>query len=364
MYKRTRARFITITCTNRISPVSVIQHSPILKGKIHTILMITTKDLANICHVSRGTVDRALNDKPGISDKTAQMIREKAAELGYIPHLVGSSLARGKTDSIGIIVFDLRNEHFVELVHNIESVFSKQNIVAYVCLSEKDPEKEKKLLMAMASRRVDGILVTSINQGHEFTEFLKKLSVPVVCISNKVEGIPYVGGRNSQAVHNAMENVRSRGIRRVYYVCPPMRLEHEQNIGAQKERAEAYLSFMADHPELTGELIIDHDYWEQVKKRISKDEPHAAFLCSSDHYAVKIYHNARLEGYHLPDDFSLMGFDGTKILDYLPQRIDTIKYPADLIGLKASEMLMHIINGEDVNDCLIDCPVLPGSTIT
>lgn len=325
--------------------------------------MITTKDLATICRVSRGTVDRALNNKPGVSEKTRQMIQDKAQEMGYIPHQLGSSLVRGKTDTVGIIVFDLRNEHFVDLVHNIEDVFARRNIVAYVCLSDKDGEKEKKLLLALASRRVDGILMVSVNKGPSFTEFLNRLSVPVIGISNKLEGIPYVGGNNEQAIYKAMEYVSSQGIQRLYFICPPMRYEHEQNIGAQKERAEAYLSYLSNHPELSGNLIVEDDYWTQIKRRIKENRTPSAFLCSSDHYALNIYKRAREEGYCLPEDFSLMGFDGTKVLNYLPQRIDSVRYPADLIGRKAAEMLEQILSGKAVNDCLFECPVLPGATV-
>jgi LacI family transcriptional regulator len=331
--------------------------------EIEDYMSITTKEIAAICHVSRGTVYRALNNKPGISDKTRKMILDKAKELGYIPHKLAGSLARGKTDTVGIIVFDLRNEHFVELVHSIENFFSEYDITTYICLSEKDPNKERKLLLTLAARRVDGILMVSVNKGSEFLHFLKNLNVPVIGISNRVEGIPYVGGNNVQAVKNAMDYIASQGIRHQYFICPPIRYANEQNIGAQQERADAYLSYMKQHNEISGKLIIEQDYWEQIKRIISGNKASAAFLCSSDHYALRIYKKAREEGYYLPKDFSLMGFDGTAILDYLPQRINTIRYPADLIGRKAAEMLWSIQNGNQMDEYLFECPILLGETV-
>lgn len=83
------------------------------------------------------------------------------------------------------------------------------------------------------------------------------------------------------------------------------------------------------HSELCGQLVDDEDYWQRVRSVVQESSASTAILCSSDHYALRIYKRAREEGYRLPEDFSLMGFDGGAILDDLPQRIQTIRYPAD-----------------------------------
>lgn len=326
-------------------------------------MSITTKELADLCGVSRGTVDRALNDKSGVSARTKAKIMEAAKTHGYIPNMPARSLARGKTDTVGIIVFDLRNEHFVELVHSVEEQFAEMGVTTYVCLSGKDPEKEKKLLLTLAARRVDGILLVSVNQGAAFRQFLEALGVPVVAVSNRVEGMAYVGGNNDGAIHAAMDWTAAKGIRRQYFVCPPIRREKEQNIGAQKERAEAYLAHMRAHSELCGQLIDDEDYWQRVRSVVQESSAPTAILCSSDHYALRIYKQAREAGYRLPEDFSLMGFDGSAILDDLPQRIHSIRYPADQIGSEAVRMLKQLWNGESACDVVLDCALLPGETM-
>jgi len=327
-------------------------------------MAIKTKELAVLCNVSRGTVDRALNNRPGVNAETRNRILEKAKEYGYIPNRVASSLVRNKTDSVGIIVFDLYNKHFVDLVSSVERVFSERGVTTYVCLSGKDREKERKLILDLASRRVDGILLVSVNYGKEFVEFIETLNIPVIAISNRVESLPYVGGDNVQAICNAMEHMVSRGIRKVHLVCPPLRYKDSENIGAQLERAEGYEKYIQEHSEIRGSILAGSDYWERIKQIVAESDEKVGFLCTSDHYAVKIYLAAKKEGFSLPDDFALMGFDGVEALDYLPQRIDSVRYPAELIGTKAAEMFLEYREGIIPENYVFQCPVVDGQTIS
>src|SRR5690554_6695584 len=81
---------------------------------------IISKDIAKICGVSRGTVDRALNNKPRIKPETKERILKTAKELGYRPDLLARSLVKGKTMSLGVVVFDVRNRYFAQLLNSIE----------------------------------------------------------------------------------------------------------------------------------------------------------------------------------------------------------------------------------------------------
>jgi len=326
-------------------------------------MAIKTKDLAALCNVSRGTVDRALNNRPGVNPETRDRILEAAKEYGYIPNRVASSLVKNKTDTIGIIVFDLYNKHFVDLVSSVERVFSERGVTTYVCLSGKSREKERKLILDLASRQVDGILLVSVNYGEDFVRFIDSLNIPVIVINNRVESLPYVGGDNAQAICDAMDHMVLRGIRKTYLVCPPLRYRDSENIGAQSERAEGYEKYLHEHPEIEGGILAVGDYWEKIRQIVAESNEKVGFLCTSDHYAIKIYLAAKKEGYRLPDDFALMGFDGVDALNYLPQRIDSVDYPAEQIGTKAAEMLLEYREGIMPENCVFKCPVIDGETI-
>jgi hypothetical protein len=77
---------------------------------------ITTKEIAKICNVSRGTVDRALNGRLGISSVTGERIHAVARQYDYRPHLIASSLSRGKSMSLGVVIFDINlSAHYMEM---------------------------------------------------------------------------------------------------------------------------------------------------------------------------------------------------------------------------------------------------------
>lgn len=128
-------------------------------------MRITTEDIARICGVSRGTVDRALNNRPGISPKTKEKVLKVAKELGYRPNMIACSLAKGHTMSIGVVVFDLNNEFFAQLLNSIEIRARELGYFTYLVLTQKDPKVEKECLSHLVDRNVDGIILFSINKG-------------------------------------------------------------------------------------------------------------------------------------------------------------------------------------------------------
>lgn len=93
---------------------------------------VTIKDIAEHCRVSVGTVDRALNNRSGISEKTKNRILKAAEELNYHPNYMGQSLATGRTMTIGMVCFDLYNNFFPELIDTIEPDMPKKRDILYI----------------------------------------------------------------------------------------------------------------------------------------------------------------------------------------------------------------------------------------
>ena len=102
---------------------------------------ITSKEIAEICGVSRATVDRALNGKDRISPKTKEKILAVAKQMGYRKDLLARSLVKGKTMCIGVLVFDIRNYYFSQLVNTIELESRKNDYFLYITLHEKNKRK-------------------------------------------------------------------------------------------------------------------------------------------------------------------------------------------------------------------------------
>lgn len=325
---------------------------------------ITAAEIARICHVSRTTVDRALKNKSGIRSDTRARILHVAEEYDYRPNYLASSLSTGRTRSVGIIVFDLYNQHFSYLVNSVERYFSQRGIFTYICISNKDKEREREIIRMLTDRQVDGILLVPINEGEAFAQSLRALNIAVVAVSNRLPGLPFVSGDNIGGAYECVENFYRRGYRTVHFVCPPLRFRGTQNIYAQEMRAEGYLKFKAEHPDLAGELIADADYIDRVVDLVLKSQERPGVFCSSDLFMLDIRKRLIDLGKNPEDCCSLAGFDGLDLLYRLPEQMSTVFYPAEAIGEAAAEMLHRRIQGEATQEeMLLPCPMLRASVL-
>ena len=321
---------------------------------------ITAAEIAKMCNVSRTTVDRALKNKPGISAETRERICALAKQYDYRPNYLASALSTGATKTIGVIVFDLFNEHFAQMIDGIERFFSNVGLHTYICISHKDKAKEKELIQRLVERKVDGILMVPINDSPAFSEYLRGLDTPVICLSNRLPGLPYVSGDNFGGVYQGMELLYARGFRQVYFVCPPLCYQNE-NIYAQKRRAEGYRCFMNEHGDLSGEIITQKDYPAAAIDIIRTSAQKPAFFCSSDLFMLGIRKAILDQGMDINECCALMGVDGLWMLDYLTSRPPTVIYPADQIGEAAARMLYKCIHGKPVEEeIIIPCAIHDG----
>lgn len=325
-------------------------------------MSFTSIDLAKICGVSRATVDRALKGKSGISEKTREAILRAATEHGYSPNIMARNLSTGKSNTIGIVVFDLKNEHFSLLSSAIERYFSEQGILTFICISEKDKRHEREIIETLKARMVDGIVLLPVNHDPSFSDWLQKLDMPIVTVSNKLTNIPLISGDNVGAAMEGMQNLYDRGYRTIHFICPPLRYKGYDNIYAQQSRANGYTQFLSEHPDIHGTLIETADYMEWIAQSLKEKSEKPAFFFSSDHYLLKVRRYMLDNGMDLSSTAALMGFDGFDCLKQFTLRPSSIQYPASEIGTAAAKSLHRLINGEQIEEeLLIPCPLLPGN---
>ncbi len=325
-------------------------------------MAITAAEIAKICNVSRTTVDRALKNKSGINENTRVRILEVAQKYNYRPNYLASSLSTGRTRAVGIIVLDLYNQHFAYMVSAVERYFAQQGIFTYICLSEKKQCRERDIIDSLIDRMVDGIILVPINDSPEFLDHLHKLNIPIVAASNRLEGFPFVSGDNARAALSGMEEFYAQGYRTVHFICPPLRRLGTENLYAQAERANGYMRFMREHPDMKGELITCADYLDYVERLLENAQEKPGIFCSSDLFTLNIQKRIQERNWDLSEKCALMGFDGLEFLEHLSQRPPSIFYPAEEIGETSAKMLDDLIHNRPTpTEILLPCPLLPGN---
>ena len=147
---------------------------------------ISTLQLARICNVSQGTVDRALHNRSGIKPETRQRIIEAARKYGYRPE------GADKNRTVGIIVFDLYNDYFSELITKTETALRSIGFYSIIMFTDKDKQNELECIEKMYNAGVDSIILCPVNSGKDFSSYLKSWKIPIITLGNKVDGIKYI----------------------------------------------------------------------------------------------------------------------------------------------------------------------------
>lgn len=278
-------------------------------------LKITTSQIAKICNVSQGTVDRALNNRPDIKAETKQKILDVARQYGYREYI--STHPDKIVGKIGIIVFNLNNEYFSELITEIEYILREEGLGAVIMMSHYDGQYEIECIRNLYNMGVKGIILCSVNNGVEFENYLKLFDIPIVAVGNRVESLPYVGIDDFAAMREMTEKVLSDKPQNIIYFSPAL---NYSDAYAQRRRYEGFLSVVGN-----GKYSVVTNI-EDIKE--CYDEK-TSIISSNDYYALKVYFKGT--------NAKVVGFDNISL-------IDKYKMPIDSVGYSMFEIAREAIN--------------------
>lgn len=324
---------------------------------------ITTKDLAQLCGVSRTTVHRALSGVGRIHPDTKERILKMAKEHDYRPDLLARGLVKGKTYYIGIVVLDVKNQYFAEMVSAIGAEMNRRGYCMNIMLHGNDRKMEKEQLTRLAAYHMDGIILSSVNEGEEYREFLESLDIPIVSVDNKIaEGLPFVSINEEAAMQEAVVRALRKGYQKLVFVCPALEPGEAQNAYVHRQRLKGFQEAVKRHPETEAGHLLDWSYLERVEDLVNQ-EKRTAFLCTADNFALDIMKKLYSCGKEPPEDYGIVGFDNIDTLEYVSPRLVTISNSVDAVAQTAVNLLFELIEkkaaGEEMPDPASLCKILP-----
>ncbi len=320
---------------------------------------ITVKDLAEMCGVSRGTVDRALNNRGGISEATKKLILDTVKEHNFIKNQNAQSLSKGHTPLIGVILFSLDNEFFSTLATSIEKEAFVLGYSMIVMLSGYSREKELECIEKMTAMNVTGLIVCSVMNDSAPYEKLISRGISVVSLLNRVEGLPFVGIDDFAAMYEGTRYVISCGYKKLYYISPVLSKGGTQNIGAQYLRYQGFKKAIEnDGKSKVDYYVIDNyvDYNQKLPKL--RNESDCAVICSSDSYTIKCI--SLLGGTKV----GIMGFDRLKTLEILYPMQSGVQCPTEKIGSRAVQFLLSVNDpGNTETNIILPFKIMYGNSV-
>lgn len=295
---------------------------------------VSTIQLAKICGVSQGTVDRALNNRPGINIKTKEKILQAAKEYGYRPNIHASAMSGKKSQTIGIVIFDVNNDYFSELIMGIEESCKRSNLNVVVMFTHKNKKTEIDCIDNLYHMYVDGIVICPINTGAEFENYLLSLDIPIVTVGNRLKNFPHVGIDDERAAEDIVKTVYDKGYKRLILISPD--LDDACNFYAQTKRKNSVIQRCEKlHIEC---LCCNCESFDEYCHKGT------IIVCTTGKYALRIYNKA------LEENLSVISFDNIRIIDDLMLKISTISCNIKKIG----DMAVKIITEGFKKDVVID----------
>ncbi|WP_422479171.1 LacI family DNA-binding transcriptional regulator [Pleomorphochaeta sp. DL1XJH-081] len=323
---------------------------------------ITIKDLARLCDVSIGTIDRAIHNKPGVSKATRDRVMQMAEQHGYKPDRIAQSLQSGKTYEIGLVVHDLNNRFFSLLVDAIQQVAWEHNYYIQLAISLRDTKREYEIIEHMLQRNVDGILLFATNTGQEFYRYLMDIDKPVVLLANRVHGpkgapeIPFVGLDNCKAIEKALMGIIAKGYRAINFVSPFFDRSYKHNYWEIDQRFRTFSRFVEKRG-IEHHAFITEMYLKEIAEM--KLEKRTAFFCASDIFALELIKLFQDLGRDIPQDVGVMGFDNIDVLKYVRPGLSTIKYPVDQLGTSGFLLLDDLMaNKQSIKEVILDAEII------
>ena len=325
---------------------------------------IGIKQLADIAGVSIGTVDRALHNRSGIDPVTKDRILSVARELHYRPHYLARSLANGASMTLGVVVYDLKNFFFSELVEVIEAKARALNYYVYLMLSHKDLEQEIESLDHLRGLNVDGIIMVPINWGSSFDRYLRGLDCPIVTISNRIsKNWPWVGIDDYAAMGDAVRYLAAKGYERIVYVSPNVAGACARNLSSADQRLLGYQNALRENPALGGPVAVDSDEVRGILELMGDFRAQkTCVLCSADIQALDVLNVLKQNGIRIPQDVGLMGCDNIDVLDYIAPRLTTIAFSIKDIGSRAFDCMIGQIDGGPAESVVLTHTIVDGES--
>ncbi len=311
---------------------------------------VTSSDVARLAGVSQPTVSRAFSDSARLSDATKKRVLEAARQLGYRPNAIARSLVSSRTNIVGVIVMRNESPFYNEMVNLLVVACRKYGYCAMV-IRQTEHESGLDTVTRALEYRVDGLLVTAIENTQSAYEICRQTTTPIVLFNRYIIGanVDTVSCDNYDGGGLVADYLISKGHRRI--AC----LMGEERASTTKERLlgiRARAEAESNDLDVCDILYGDYTYEsgrEMCRRLLEKGgERPSAIFCSGDIIAFGVLDTLRLElGLRVPEDISVIGFDDTREAAWASYDLTTIRQPYTELADAACKLLMERIEHPD-----------------
>lgn len=303
------------------------------------------RDVARRAKVSTATVSRTVNQVATVDAQLAKRVWKAIAELGYYPNRQARALVSGRSRVFGLIVSEITNPFFPEIVQTFETLAVEQNYEILLTSTIHDPKRMELAVRRMIEGRVDGVAILTFGMEDELLEHLRFRNLPLVFVDvgPKAPRVSNIRVDYAHGIRQAVQHLAAMRHERIGFVTGPLRL---RSAVARRDAFEASMREigLAVRPE----FIVEGDHRLEGGKRALQElsklrEQPTALMCSNDMTAIGVMRQAFDLGIGVPQELSVIGFDDTRLADFMIPPLTTIQMSqAELATLAFNALLKEV----------------------
>lgn len=308
----------------------------------------TIRDVAAKAGVSIATVSRVLNKSPLAARKSIEAVHAAIAELGFRPNAIGRQLKTAASLTIGVLVPSMANPVFAQSVHGIEVAAKAEGYSVLLTTSEYDSEGELAAIETLLSNRVEGLILTVADTDQSSSlDVLDSEGVPYVLIYNQPASPErsFISLDNVAAAKDLVEQLIGRGHRRIAMIAGSF-LSSDRSRLRYHGYAEAMRTAGLPVDPVVEVSFTDIQIGSRLAPIFNEDEPPTALFCSTDIMGIAACRGLWELGISVPEDVSVVGFDGIDVGLWTRPTLATVVIPAQEMGAQAVKHLLDRIQGK------------------
>lgn len=307
--------------------------------------MVTIQDVARHAKVGAATVSRVLNESGYVKEETREKIQRAIEELNYVPNEVARNLYHRKTGIVAILVPEVSHPYFAEFINAAEIALFNHGLQTMICNTWKEKNAESFYLDILKQQRVDGI-ITGVHSLD--VKQYQGIDRPIVALDRTLdEKIPCVAVNHEKGGRMAAEELIAAGCKNVLQCTGVRKVTSPSNI-----RHRVFRETMEEHGIVCHDYIskwnaFDREYYFQAADEITDKYPNVDGFFATDIMAAALIKYAVMKGRRYPEDFKVVGYDGTYLSEMFYPRLTTIVQPINELAVTCVDLLVDLINGKN-----------------
>jgi LacI family transcriptional regulator len=304
---------------------------------------VDIRDVARRARVSTATVSRTVNQVATVDAQLAKRVWKAIAELGYYPNRQARALVSGRSRVFGLIVSEITNPFFPEIVQTFETMAVEQNYEILLTSTIHDPKRMELAVRRMIEGRVDGVAILTFGMEEELLEHLRFRNLPLVFVDvgPKAPRVSNIRVDYAHGIRQAVQHLAAMRHERIGFVTGPLRLRSAlaRKIAFEKSMLEIGL-------QVNPEFIVEGDHRLEGGKLALQTlyklrEQPTALVCSNDMTAIGVMRQAFDLGIGVPQELSVIGFDDTRLADFMIPPLTTVQMSQAEIATLAFNALLN-----------------------